>query len=151
MNKKEKVYFCTGFIISLASCFVFLSPLISNASFNPDGDCNVSEQTVDSISNFKNINSSNIDTYLALLTKAHAELKCDKTSINEILQNIQNKNLSYADKKEKIKKTLRIQTPSPKEINESCSTFNFENLVNTKDFDQQEYLKLLKEFSINCT
>lgn len=151
MNKKDKVYFFTGFILSLFSFFVLVLPLNTKASESSSDNCNISDQSIDSIRKFKSINSKNIDYYLALLTKAHAELKCDKISFDEILSNIKSKDLSYEQKKVKIMNVTGSQQKAHENIlSKNCNINEFELILKNNQIKENEYLKLLREFSINC-
>ena len=150
MNKINKVYFFSGFIISLFSFFVLALPLNTKASEALIENCTISDQSIDNIRKFKSINAKNIDYYLALLTKAHAELKCDKISFDEILSNIKSKDLSYDQKKAKILQVTGINKKAHKNALNNCNINEFEKLITENQIDQNQYLELLREFSINC-
>jgi hypothetical protein len=150
MNKINKVYFFSGFIISLFSFFVLALPLNTKASEGLNENCSISDQSIDSIRKFKSINAKNIDYYLALLTKAHAEIKCDKISFDEILNNIKSKDLSYDQKKAKILQVTGINKKAHKNTLNNCNINEFEKLITENQIDQNQYLELLREFSINC-
>ena len=150
MNKKNKVYFLSGFIISLFSFLVLALPLNTKASEALIENCTISDQSIDNIRKFKSINAKNIDYYLALLTKAHAELKCDKISFDEILSNIRGKDLSYEQKKAKIMNVTGSQQEAHKTTLNNCNIQEFEKLITENQIDQNQYLELLREFSINC-
>lgn len=150
MNKKNKVYFLSGFIISLFSFLVLALPLNTKASEGLIENCTISDQSIDTIRKFKSINAKNIDYYLALLTKAHAELKCNKISFDEILSNIKGKNLSYEQKKAKIMNVTGSQQETHKTNLNNCNIQEFEKLITENQIDQNQYLELLREFSINC-